>query len=205
MRLPSLNKEGNEFSLLRQGEERGGFLYLQHPKTHIPHPTPNTQLFPPSFGLRSPVFGLSSPNVTNIILNNSRPSYFYKMPKVVAILLSFFILGQGAFTYAAELEKMDDLLEHAKFHEEEYGDGFASFMSKHYGNQKEDHKDDHGHDQLPFQHCGQLLIQSAFIFAKTTAELSSPLVSETQQNNYFYQQLYSSQLINVLLQPPRTA
>ena len=131
------------------------------------------------------------------------------MPKVVAILLSFFILGQGLFTYAAELEKMDKLLEHAQFHKEEYGDGFASFMSKHYGKDKEkhqkEHKDDHGHDQLPFQHCGQILIQSAFVFAKTAEAIESPFISETQQNNFFYQQLYSSQLINVLLQPPRLA
>ena len=131
------------------------------------------------------------------------------MPKVLAILLSFFILGQGLFTHAAELEKMDTLLEHAKFHKEQYGDDFNSFMSKHYGNQKEEHqkehKDDHGHDQLPFQHCGQLLIQSAFIFTKSAASLPSPLALDTQQNNYFYQQIYSSQLINVLLQPPRMA
>ena len=107
-------------------------------------------------------------------------SYFYKMPKVVAILLSFFIMGQGFFTYAAELEKMDALLEHAKFHKENYGDNMASFMSKHYGKDKDQHQkehgDDHGHEQLPFQQCSQILIQSAFVFAKINSDLPSPAV-----------------------------
>ena len=103
---------------------------------------------------------------------------------------------------------MDALLEHAKFHEEQYGDGFASFMAKHYGDQKEEHQKehrDHGHDQLPFQHCGQLLVQSALIFTKTIAILPILVFSEFWQNNFFYQQIYNSQLINVLLQPPRIA
>lgn len=129
------------------------------------------------------------------------------MPKAVAILLSFFILGQGLFTYAAEWEKMNVLMEHARFHKEKYGDGFASFMSKHYGTQKanheNEHKEEHDHEQLPFQHCGQILIQSAFIFTKGVSKILPPAVAEGEQNNYFYQQLYTSQFISEILQPPR--
>ncbi len=130
------------------------------------------------------------------------------MPKAVAIFLSFFILVQGLFTYAAELEKMDMLLEHAQLHKEQFGDSFAAFMSKHYGKLKQEHdsnQENHDHEQLPFQQFTVLATTPVFLLANGSTEVTPPFNVENQDSNFHYQSLYSSLMIKEILQPPKHA
>ena len=127
--------------------------------------------------------------------------------KCLAVFLSIFILTQGIWMNTSELEKMDALLEHAKYHKEQYGDSFASFLSKHYGQLKqkhdqEQHEDRHEHEQLPFHQVGQLAIQVVFLL-KFDTPVSLSTFTEKVKGNYFYQSLYSSLLIEEILQPPK--
>ena len=56
-----------------------------------------------------------------------------------------------------DIVQLDELIEHAQFHSEQYGDNMIVFLSKHYGELKADHQRDHqeekkDHEKLPFNH-----------------------------------------------------
>jgi hypothetical protein len=130
------------------------------------------------------------------------------MQQVVAILLSAILLMQGISFNTSELEKIDALLEHAKFHQDKYGDNFAVFIDKHYGNQKASHSKEHGeeqsdHEQLPFQQAAPLLIQTAILNDSGIVNLPSTVITDLQNENYFYEQLHGSTLVMEILQPPK--
>ncbi len=118
------------------------------------------------------------------------------------------LLAQGISFNSGELEKMDRLLEHAKFHKEKYGDNFAVFMDKHYGNQKDKHLGEHQeeqqeHQDLPFQPLAPLLIQNAILNDPAISNISSTEIITLQHENYFYEQLHTSLLVEEILQPPK--
>lgn len=130
------------------------------------------------------------------------------MLKLASILLSAILLIQGISINTAELQKIGELLEHAQFHKERYGDNFTSFLDKHYGNQKNQHNKEHqdeknDHEQLPFHHSGPLVMQPVFLVGSAMPNVMNALLTESQQANYFYRQLHSSLLIREILHPPR--
>ncbi len=130
------------------------------------------------------------------------------MQQIVSILLSVVLLAQGISFNSGELEKMDTLLEHAKFHKEKYGDNFAVFIDKHYGNQKDKHLSEHQeerqeHQDLPFQQSVPLMIQTAILSDASISGLASAVVATLQTKKYFYEQLHASLLVEEILQPPR--
>lgn len=132
------------------------------------------------------------------------------MQQLVSILLSVILLAQGISFNSGELEKMDTLLEHARFHKDKYGDNFAVFLDKHYGNQKDEHlsedqEERQEHQDLPFQQSGQLLIQTAILNEAGMAAISSTVVITLQHENYFYEQLHASLLVEEILQPPKSS
>ena len=90
------------------------------------------------------------------------------MLKSVAIFLSVILMSQGLFVGFLELERMDALVEHAKFHQEQYGDDMAVFFDKHYGDLKDEHFEEHqeersDHEQLPY-HIGALFVNQAVYY-----------------------------------------
>ncbi|MGI9547984.1 MAG: hypothetical protein ACR2MM_12135 [Flavobacteriaceae bacterium] len=130
------------------------------------------------------------------------------MLKLVSIWLSVILLAQGSSINTAELEKMDSLLEHAKFHKEKYGDNFAAFINKHYGNQKAKHskeqqEEQQDHQQLPFQQTTPLLMQTAFLIELGFMVITSGPMTDLKNENYFYEKLHSSLLVREILQPPK--
>jgi hypothetical protein len=132
------------------------------------------------------------------------------MQQLVSILLSVILLAQGISFNSGELEKMDTLLEHAKFHKEKYGDNFAVFMDKHYGNQKNKHLSEHQeeqkeHQDLPFHQSAQLLIQTAILSEAVKSNISSTVIITPRHENYFYEQLHASIVVDEILQPPKSS
>lgn len=91
------------------------------------------------------------------------------MIKLCAIQIAFLILIQGVSFNFADLVQFDELIEHAQFHKEEYGDNFLVFLSKHYGELQAEHNQNHqeeapDHEQLPLnQQLSPLLVLSPFI------------------------------------------
>ena len=65
------------------------------------------------------------------------------MIKLFSISLSFLILLQSFGISFNDLSQIDEFIEHAQFHSEQYGDNVFVFISKHYGELKTDHDKEH--------------------------------------------------------------
>lgn len=131
------------------------------------------------------------------------------MAKLFSIVMSCLVLVQGFEIAYNDIAQFDEFLEHASFHAEEYGDNLFVFVSKHYGELKEQHDKDHQeeqkeHEKLPFQnqcHCGAIV---AIVFNTTTTELNSPKTTDGSLANFHYMPSTSSLHAKGLLQPPQS-
>ena len=105
--------------------------------------------------------------------------------------------------------QLDEFIEHAQFHHQQYGDNFFVFVSKHYGELKSDHNKAHqeekqDHEQLPFQHHRHISSIAVLSFGTPNIEdLSAPDFSDYKLHNFIYQESSSSLYLEGLFQPPR--
>ncbi|MDC6405846.1 MULTISPECIES: hypothetical protein [Maribacter] len=130
------------------------------------------------------------------------------MNKLASILLSAIILLQTIGLHTDDLVQIDEFIEHAKFHSEQYGDNVLVFISKHYGELKAEHEQEHqeekeDHEQLPFQHHSHLSSIIVYTQNPVNAELETPIITEYKDSNFYYQAPSSSSHTKGLLQPPR--
>jgi hypothetical protein len=133
------------------------------------------------------------------------------MNRLVATLLSAFLLLQSLPMGPGDLAQLDELLEHARYHKEQFGDSFLTFLDKHYGDLKESHESNHQeerqqHEQLPFQKLSlQAFPQTCFLpgerfewnTPEETPETASPLTATPLRLSDIY--------IGGVFQPPRGA
>lgn len=131
------------------------------------------------------------------------------MSKLTAIFLSSLILIQSIHLGFDDILQLDELIEHAQFHKQEYGDNFFVFLSKHYGELKAEHSEKHqeeqkDHEQLPFQ-CQSHITLTAFVIHDSIFESDTIESSEAPEANFHYQSSFSSLHKKGLLQPPKQA
>ena len=131
------------------------------------------------------------------------------MSKLFAISLSFIILVQSAGIGANDILQIDELIEHAQFHKQEYGDSFFVFLSKHYGELKAEHNKKHqeeqkDHEQLPFQCQGHILSIVALIDFEHNP-INRIEFSDSSESNFHYISSISTLHKKGLLQPPKRA
>lgn len=131
------------------------------------------------------------------------------MAKVISLVLSAMVFLQGVNMDMGDMVRINELLEHAAFHNEQYGDNFLVFLSKHYGELEQEHKRAHQeeqqqHEKLPFSHhsCNHIIADFVLV-GKSGLQLKSIPVSDTLQN-FFYQETYSSFEKFDIFQPPRS-
>jgi hypothetical protein len=132
------------------------------------------------------------------------------MSKLFAISLSLLILTQSLRIDYDDIIQIDELIEHAQFHKAEYGDNFLVFISKHYGELKDDHSKNHqeeesDHEQLPFQCHDHIVTITAFVIHKCLLEIDSVELLELKDNRFHYQPSLSTLHKKGLLQPPKFA
>ncbi len=132
------------------------------------------------------------------------------MSKLFSIVTSLLILFQGFNIHVNDIIELDELIEHAQFHAEEYGDNFIVFLSKHYGELKAEHSKKHqeekeDHEQLPFQHHCQSASLSVFVLNQPMGTFQQIEVTYDRDSNFHYQASYHSLAQEGLLQPPRRA
>ncbi len=132
------------------------------------------------------------------------------MKIIVAISLSFLVFFQSVGLGISDIFMLKDLVEHAQFHSQEYGDDFFTFFEKHYGDLKAEHQKIHQdeksqHDKLPFQHnsCNHLLAE--VIVLGYEFPLGKKVVSYTANPHFYYQDLYSYLERTSIFQPPKIA
>ena len=118
------------------------------------------------------------------------------------------ILTQSFGIHVNDITQIDDFIEHAKFHSEQYGDNVFVFISKHYGQLKIDHEKEHeeendDHEQLPFQHQSHFSSIVAFVPCTDKDEFKTPDFFKFKTNNFYYQAPASSIYLEGLFQPPQ--
>lgn len=132
------------------------------------------------------------------------------MSKLFAILLSSLILMQSLRIDYDDIVQFDELIEHAQFHKVEYGDNFIVFISKHYGELKDDHNKNHQeeekeHQGLPFQCHDHMLSITAFVIQECFLEIETIELLELNDSRFHYQSSQSTLHKKGLLQPPKFA
>ncbi|WP_296311771.1 hypothetical protein [Winogradskyella sp. UBA3174] len=132
------------------------------------------------------------------------------MSKLFAISLSALMLIQSFNIGADDIMQLDELMKHAQFHEQEYGDNLFVFLSKHYGDLKAEHSKNHqeeqkDHEQLPFQCQGHVSSVIAFMPHHSFLCSDDIEILDTTESNFHYLNLYHSLLDKELLQPPKQA
>lgn len=130
------------------------------------------------------------------------------MNRLFSILLSSVILLQSFGLHVNDLVQIDEFIEHAQFHSEQYGDNVFVFISKHYGELKAAHDEEHQeereeHEQLPFQHNSQTLTITDFTFNNTVLAMETMLFPAPRTFNFYYKAPSSSLHTDGILQPPR--
>ena len=140
--------------------------------------------------------------------------YLYLLPlqpmtKFLSIFTSFLILFQGLNINLDEFTQLDELVEHAFYHAEKYGDDIFVFVSKHYGELKEDHnktndEEKRDHEQLPFNHqCSPNYIS---VFILEGAHLPVLHIDEiSSKTNFLYRETNSFFEKSNVFQPPKIA
>lgn len=137
-------------------------------------------------------------------------SIFITLSKLFSISFSIVILLQSFGISFNDVSQIDEFIEHAQFHSEEYGDNVLVFISKHYGELKADHDREHQnekeeHDELPFNqnNCSHNSSITAFVLQSNQEEFYTPELVEFKEHNFFYVAPSSSLHSEGLLQPPR--
>ena len=130
------------------------------------------------------------------------------MTKLLSILLSSVILLQSFGLHVDDLVQIDEFIEHAQFHNEEYGDNVLVFISKHYGEMKAAHNQEHqeereDHEQLPFQQHSNTLSVMDFTLNNALSEFQGIDIVEFRTFCFYYQAPFSSLHSDGILQPPR--
>lgn len=131
--------------------------------------------------------------------------------KLTAFILSITMLIQGMSITYNDILNLDKFMEHAKFHKEQYGDNFLEFLSKHYGELKEQHSKEHQeekseHEQLPFQGDFRCCLDFSRILSKISEFNFHFLDFFVERNPVFrYQNIYTSPDKLGVFQPPKNA
>lgn len=130
------------------------------------------------------------------------------MSKLFAILLSSLILMQSMRVDYDDIVQIDELIEHAQFHKAEHGDNFWVFLSKHYGELKDEHSKNHqeeekDHEQLPFQCHDHMLTITAFVMEEFILGIEAVELFELKDSRFHYQPSQSTLHKKGLLQPPK--
>lgn len=133
------------------------------------------------------------------------------MVRCISILLAPLLLLQSLHISIADLVQVDELVEHARYHQQEFGDNFLTFLSKHYGSLKEDHAKKHSeekpqHEQLPFQQLSHFSGLQVVISRHFGMEFETPSDFPASENTQFYYYLSDySGFQSGVFQPPKQA
>lgn len=130
------------------------------------------------------------------------------MQIILARSLAILMLFQSFGIAAPDVAQIDDLIEHAQFHKQQYGDNLLVFLSKHYGELKAEHSEKHkqepeDHKELPFQQQTQSITVTNFLLARYSTQIANPNISVYRIDGFYYQPLTTTLFANDLLQPPR--
>ena len=128
--------------------------------------------------------------------------------KLFSLLMSGFVLVQSFNITFGDIVQLDELIEHARYHSEEYGDNMLVFISKHYGDLKEQHhheqkEEKRDHEELPFQNFAHSSPVTAIVSDIGFLNGIDTRPTEHGLSNFQYRPFTSSPHTKGLLQPPQ--
>ena len=125
------------------------------------------------------------------------------MKLLITSFLSLLIVLQSVSVFINIGNELKEVVTDYQLHKSKYGDDFATFWSKHFGELKEQHKAQHkkehqpSHDQnIHISHIEFALLRS-FIPYKIKGNF------EVKNNNFYYRSIFSEHKKTKILQPPR--
>lgn len=130
--------------------------------------------------------------------------------KIIAIFLIFSVLSSNYNFGLKDILQLKGMLEHIDLHSEKYGDNLVQFLSKHYGNQKQEHHQNHteehsDHERLPFNQQSSAQFQIVtFLHQNQFPDLKLPPVKD-KTSNFIYKESRSAYQAPDFFQPPRKA
>ncbi len=128
------------------------------------------------------------------------------MKGIFSLLLASLFSLQSLQINLSDFNRIFDLVEHASYHSNAYGDDLLTFLSKHYGDLKEEHERTHEHEKEQHSKLPNVnhffSASTNFIVNKIAMDFKSPEVS-TKELTFFYQSLYHFQDLVDIFQPPR--
>ena len=129
--------------------------------------------------------------------------------KLFSLLIASFILVQSFNIHIGDVFKLNELIEHAEFHKNKYGDGFLVFISKHYGDLKQSHKKQHNeeeknHSHTPINHDCSSQLQVSLLLSNNFFTIEIPQLVE-KSTNFYYQDKFSAFEKKKIFQPPKFA
>ena len=133
---------------------------------------------------------------------------FNQVNKLFSIVVSSLIMLQSFGVHYSDVVQLDELIEHAQFHSEQYGDNMFVFLSKHYGELKAEHQRDHqeekkDHEKLPFNHSVSHTCVADVIINSYNSDLNDIEILDFKSPNFYYHTPSSSLHSEGILQPPR--
>lgn len=120
--------------------------------------------------------------------------------------MSLTLLCQSVSFDVSDIRSIDEFIEHAQFHKEQYGDSF--FVSKHYGFDKIAHSKNHQeeqneHEKLSFQHRQHTNTHLVFLAIKTF-EPTAVITADIKRTRIFYYKTpVSFQHLQGVFHPPQ--
>ncbi|MDP5157427.1 MAG: hypothetical protein NWQ07_02470 [Flaviramulus sp.] len=130
------------------------------------------------------------------------------MSKITVISYSILILIQSFNINIEDISKFNALLDHAKYHQEVYGDNFFEFISEHYGEQMASHQNKHKeHEDLPFKDSHHILshINTSFTLFQTIIYPANSSTLIEVPLNFIYKESISLFEKPSVFQPPKLA
>ena len=123
-----------------------------------------------------------------------------------AILLASLLLSQSTSIRFSDLAAIDDMIEHAQYHKEAYGDSWFTFFQKHLGSESEmhlHHEHEEKHQNLPNHE--QLLTASVpfVILTECLPTFNLQATIPPTQVYFTYVENYSYTDLSDIFQPPR--
>jgi hypothetical protein len=128
------------------------------------------------------------------------------MLKAFSILLSNLILLQSLNIGLDDFSKINVLIKHVQYHQENYGDSFFDFLAEHYGSNEYKTTNHKEHKDLPFKQdsFSQNHLPSIFALQIQIFELQQNIIVQIQQN-YHYKESDSFFEKPTIFQPPKLA
>ncbi len=127
------------------------------------------------------------------------------MKNTVIKIAALFILFQGMFMYANFSFVLEEIWKDYQLHQVKYGDNLTTFLSKHYGELKESHQEQHKKEHQEHQHHHKLNVsfQLDMLWDNSFNFDAKDSIVFYKQNNFAYKGLFSTFEKQKIFQPPR--